>query len=253
MPDYVQRFMENQGPLGPHPKHYTGGWIEVICGSMFSGKTEELIRRVKRAQIAHQKVQVFKPSIDVRYSTGQVASHNGALHTAVTVTGSEEVEALVEPDTNVVAIDEAQFFDEGVVALCDRLAHDGVRVIVAGLDLDFRGEPFGPMPRLMAEAEMVDKLQAICVECGAPASRTQRMIDGQPAAYDDPIIMVGARDYYEARCRHCHEVRGKDEGAGQHIASPASGEEEDHPVQEGRQPTLHIVPNDQIEPKSARL
>src|SRR5438876_5036386 len=111
MPDYVQRFMENQGPLGPHPKHYAGGWIEVVCGSMFSGKTEEVIRRVKRAQIAHQKVQVFKPSIDVRYSTGQVASHNGALHSAVTVTGSEEVEALVEPDTNVVAIDEAQFFD----------------------------------------------------------------------------------------------------------------------------------------------
>ena len=253
MPDYVQRFMENQGPLGPHPKHYAGGWIEVICGSMFSGKTEELIRRVRRAQIARQKVQVFKPSIDVRYSTGQVASHNGALHSAVTVTGSEEVEALVEPDTNVVAIDEAQFFDEGVVDLCERLAHNGVRVIVAGLDLDFRGEPFGPMPRLMAEAEMVDKLQAICVECGAPASRTQRMIDGQPAAYDDPIILVGARDYYEARCRHCHEVRGKDKGAGQHIASPEAGEEEDRPVQEARQPTLHIVPNDQVEPRSARL
>ena len=208
MGDYIQRFMQDQGPLGPHPKHYTGGWIEVICGSMFSGKTEELIRRVKRAQIARQKVQVFKPQIDTRYSTRQVASHNGVLHTAVPVESSADVEPLVKPDTIVVAIDEAQFFDEGVVDLCKRFARRGVRVIVAGLDTDFRGEPFGPMPILMAEAEMVDKLQAICVVCGAPASRTQRMIDGQPANYDDPIIMVGAKENYEARCRHCHEVPG---------------------------------------------
>jgi thymidine kinase len=257
MADYVQRFMENQGPLGPHPKHYTGGWIEVICGSMFSGKTEELIRRVRRAQIARQKVQVFKPSIDVRYSQGQVASHNGALHSAVTVSGSEEIEALLEPDTNVVAIDEAQFFDEGVADLCRRLAHSGVRVIVAGLDLDFRGEPFGPVPRLMAEAEMVDKLQAICVECGAPASRTQRMINGQPAAYDDPIIMVGAKDYYEARCRHCHEVRGKEveaiEQTGMFAPDDAQDSEDGPQNREGRQPTLHIVTSDQVEPRSARL
>jgi thymidine kinase len=256
MADYVQRFMENQGPLGPHPKHYAGGWIEVICGSMFSGKTEELIRRVRRAQIARQKVQVFKPSIDVRYSNGQVASHNGALYTAVTVGDSQQIEALLEPDTNVVAIDEAQFFDEGVVDLCRRLAHGGVRVIVAGLDLDFRGEPFGPMPRLMAEAEMVDKLQAICVECGAPASRTQRMINGQPAAYVDPIIMVGAKDYYEARCRHCHEVRGKEEEQGEtteQTGSFAHDAEQDLPPGEGRQPALHIVPSDQVEPRSARL
>ena len=207
MGDYVQRFMENQGPLGPHPKHYAGGWIEVVCGSMFSGKTEELIRRIRRAQIARQRVQVFKPIIDVRYAAGQVASHNGALHAAVPVNGSSQIGPLIEPDTNVVAIDEAQFFDNGVVDLCKQLAHNGVRVIVAGLDLDFRGEPFGPMPRLMAEAEMVDKLQAICVSCGAPASRTQRVINGEPAAYDDPIIMVGAKESYEARCRHCHEVR----------------------------------------------
>src|SRR5437763_6250024 len=206
--DYVQRFMQDQGPLGPHPKHDAGGWIEVICGSMFSGKTEELIRRVRRAQIAHQKVQVFKPIIDMRYVAGQVASHNGALYSAVPVDNSLEMRERIEPDTNVVAIDEAQFYDEGIVDLCKKLAHGGVRVIVAGLDLDFRGEPFGPMPRLMAEAEMVDKLQAICVECGAPASRTQRLIDGQPAAYDDPVIMVGAKEFYEARCRHCHEVRG---------------------------------------------
>jgi thymidine kinase len=222
--------MQDQGPLGPHPKHYAGGWIEVICGSMFSGKTEELIRRVKRAQIARQKVQVFKPRIDTRYSTGQVASHNGALHTALPVEGSPDIGPLIKPDTNVVAIDEAQFFDEGVVDLCKQLARRGVRVIVAGLDTDFRGEPFGPMPLLMAEAEMVDKLQAICVVCGAPASRTQRMIDGQPANYNDPIIMVGAKENYEARCRHCHEVPGapgtegrQPEGAEGGSAGPQAG------------------------------
>lgn len=223
MGDYVQRYMQDQGPLGPHPKHYAGGWLEVVCGSMFSGKTEELIRRVKRAQIARQKVQVFKPRIDTRYSAVQVASHNGVLHSAIPVGGSAELEGLIEPDTTVVAIDEAQFFDDGVVDLCKRLTHKGVRVIAAGLDLDFRGEPFGPMPLLMAEAEMVDKLQAICVVCGAPASRTQRLIDGQPANYDDPVIMVGAQENYEARCRHCHEVpraaQGADEAPGQEAAS----------------------------------
>jgi thymidine kinase len=200
--------MQDQGPLGPHPKYYAGGWIEVICGSMFSGKTEELIRRVKRAQIARQKVQVFKPHIDTRYSAGQVASHNGVLHSAVAVESSADIEPQIKPDTTVVAIDEAQFFDDGIVDLCRKLANGGVRVIVAGLDTDFRGEPFGPMPALMAEAEMVDKLQAICVVCGAPASRTQRLIDGQPANYIDAIIMVGAKENYEARCRHCHEVPG---------------------------------------------
>jgi thymidine kinase len=221
--DYVQRYMQDQGPLGPHPKHYAGGWIEVVCGSMFSGKTEELIRRVKRAQIARQKVQVFKPRIDTRYAAGQVASHNGALHTAVPVAQSAEIEGLVEPDTTLVAIDEVQFFDAGVVDLCQRLARKGVRVIVAGLDLDFRGEPFGPMPQLMAEAEMVDKLQAICVVCGAPASRTQRIVDGEPASYDDPIIMVGAKESYEARCRHCHEVRKASSSA-----APADAQAEDN-------------------------
>jgi len=206
MGDYVQRFMQDQGPLGPHPRHYTGGWIEVICGSMFSGKTEELIRRIRRAQIARQNVQVFKPQIDLRYAAGQVASHNGALYSAVPVTDSSEIEPLIKPDTTVVAIDEGQFFDSGLVELAQRLAKNGFRVIIAGLDTNFRGEPFGPMPTLMAEAEMVDKLQAICVVCGAPASRTQRMIDGQPADYDDPTILVGARENYEARCRHCHDV-----------------------------------------------
>lgn len=185
----------------------TGGWIEVICGSMFSGKTEELIRRVRRAQIARQKVQVFKHSLDVRYARREVASHNGLQLEATPVENSAQIRALLEPDTTVVAIDEGQFFDDGIVSLCEELADRGLRVIVAGLDLDFRGEPFGPMPQLMARAERVDKLQAICVVCGGPASRTQRLINGQPAAYDDPIILVGAEEVYQARCRGCHQVR----------------------------------------------
>jgi len=174
---------------------------------MFCGKTEELIRRIRRAQIARQKVQVFKPTLDNRYAEREVTSHNGMQMEAMPVESTAQVRELVEPDTTVVALDEAQFFDANVVALCDVLAAQGKRVIVAGLDMDFKGEPFGPMPTLMARAERVDKLQAICVVCGEPASRTQRLIDGQPAAFDDPIILVGAREVYEARCRACHEVR----------------------------------------------
>lgn len=189
----------------------SGGWIEVICGSMFSGKTEELIRRIRRAQIARQKVQVFKHSLDARYAQREVTSHNGLQWEAVPVESTEQLRSLIEPDTNVVAIDEGQFFDEELVDLCEDLADRGVRVIVAGLDMDFRGEPFGPMPQLMARAERVDKLQAICVVCGGPASRTQRLINGQPAAYDDPVIMIGADEVYEARCRGCHQVRGRRE------------------------------------------
>ena len=189
-----------------------GGWIELICGSMFSGKTEELIRRVKRAQIARQKVQVFKPSLDTRYAQEKVSSHSGAHLDATPVREAREILALVEPDTSVVAIDEVQFFDWSIADVCNTLADEGKRVIVAGLDMDFRGEPFGPVPLLMAQAEIVDKLQAICVICGAPASRTQRLINGQPASYDDPVIMVGASEVYEARCRHCHQVPGRPEG-----------------------------------------
>ncbi len=185
------------------------GRVEVICGSMFSGKTEELIRRVRRAQIARQKVQVFKPLLDDRYGTEKVTSHNGLHVEAVPVADAEAIMALVEPDTEVVAIDEVQFFDWRIAQVCNRLAERGVRVIVAGLDMDFRGEPFGPMPLLMAEAELVDKLHAICVVCGRPASRTQRLIDGHPASYDDPVILVGASEVYEARCRHCHQVPGR--------------------------------------------
>jgi thymidine kinase len=185
---------------------YNGGWIEVVCGSMFSGKTEELIRRVRRARIAKQKVQVFKPALDNRYHEEQVSSHNGLHWEAVPVGNAREVLGRLVPETTVVAVDEAQFFDWELSDVCNELAGRGLRVILAGLDMDFRGEPFGPMPLLMAEAEEVTKLQAICVACGAPASRTQRLIDGQPAAYDDPIILVGGSESYEARCRSCHEV-----------------------------------------------
>jgi thymidine kinase len=185
---------------------YDGGWIEVICGSMFSGKTEELIRRLVRAEIAKQKVQVFTPALDIRYKTDQVSSHSGSYYDATVVQTAEEIAALVKDDANVIAIDEVQFFDWTVAELCEKLADGGRRVILAGLDMDFRGEPFGPMPLLMAQAEMVSKLQAICMVCGAPASRTQRLINGRPAHYNDPIIMVGASEVYEARCREHHEV-----------------------------------------------
>ncbi len=182
------------------------GTIEVVCGSMFSGKTEELIRRIKRAQIARKRVQVFKPQIDTRYSSEEVASHDGVRAQAIPVATAAEIADLLQPDVEVVAIDEVQFFDAAIVDLCERLAGDGHRVIVAGLDQDFRGEPFGPIPALMAKAEAVDKLHAICVVCGAAASRTQRLIDGRPASYHDPIILVGAQEAYEARCRQHHEV-----------------------------------------------
>ena len=186
-----------------------GGWIEIICGSMFSGKTEELIRRVRRARIARQKVQVFKPQIDIRYQAEKVSSHDGLHWEALPVANAREILDRLEPDTTVVAVDEAQFFDWQLSEVCGELAQRGLRVILAGLDMDFRGEPFGPMPLLMAEAEEVTKLQAICVVCGAPASRTQRLIDDQPAGYDEPIILVGGSESYEARCRKCHEVPGK--------------------------------------------
>ncbi len=182
------------------------GSIEVICGSMFSGKTDELIRRLRRATIARQKVQVFKPAIDVRYAVEKVTSHAGTDFDAIPIEKSAEILARLQADTTVVAIDEAQFFDDEIVSIVDRLAAQGLRVLVAGLDTDFRGEPFGPMPVLMAKAEHVDKLQAICMQCGEPASRTQRLVNGQPARYDDPVVIVGAAEMYEARCRAHHEV-----------------------------------------------
>jgi thymidine kinase len=186
-------------------KHFHGR-VEVICGSMFSGKTEELIRRVRRAQIAKQSVQVFKPLIDTRYAVGRVTSHNGQDIEGDACASSADIRARLYPETTVVGIDEAQFFSDDLIELVDELAARDVRVIVAGLDLDFRGEPFGPIPRLMCAAEDVVKLHAICVVCGEEASRTQRLVNGQPARYDDPIIMIGAEESYEARCRRHHCV-----------------------------------------------
>lgn len=201
--------------------HHTGH-IEVICGSMFCGKTEELIRRVKRAIIARQKVQVFKPDIDNRYSVEHVSSHNGQNYEAHPIKHSSDLEKLLEPDTTVVAVDEAQFFDHGIIEVVERLADQNIRVIIAGLDMDFRAEPFGPMPYLISVAEEVTKLRAICVVCGEAASRTQRLVNGEPARYDDPIIMVGAKEAYEARCRDHHSVPGAPAKKLNSIASASS-------------------------------
>lgn len=187
------------------------GWVEVICGSMFSGKSEELIRRVRRAKYGKLSVAVFKPAIDDRYAEEYIVSHNGASFTAYPISQSMEIIDIVTDEVDVVGIDEAQFFDENITKVVDHLAKRGIRVIVAGLDTDFRGEPFGQMPKLMALAESVTKLNAICPVCGSPASRTQRLIDGKPASYDDPVIMVGASESYEPRCRHHHEVPNKPE------------------------------------------
>jgi thymidine kinase len=189
-----------------------GGWIEVICGVMFSGKSEELIRRVRRALIAKRRVQVFKSHLDARYSgLYHVSSHDGRTVEAVPIDSPEQILRQLAADTQVVAIDEAQFLQPGIVDLVTTLAENGRRVILAGADTDFRGEPFGPMPQLLAIAEQVDKLHAICVLCGNPASRNQRLIDGKPARYDSPTIMVGGDESYEARCRSCHSVPRRDE------------------------------------------
>ncbi len=186
-------------------KHEVGS-VEVITGSMFSGKTDELIRRLRRATIARQKVQVFKPVIDQRYGNEQVTSHAGTAFDAIPIQKASDILQYLDPETTVVGIDEAQFFDEEIVTLVQDLANRGIRVIVAGLDTDFRGEPFGCMPVLMAQAERVDKLQAICMVCGEPACRTQRLVNGKPAHYNDPVIIVGASELYEARCRKHHIV-----------------------------------------------
>src|SRR5574341_2256641 len=186
--------------MGEKGMKHQRGRIEVICGSMFSGKSEELIRRVRRAEIARLKAQIFKPSLDNRYGIGTVNSHDGRAAEAIAIERPEQILDHLDDETTVVAIDEAQFLHADLVAICRRLAAREIRVIVAGLDLDFRGEPFGPIPALIAQAEQVDKLHAICVVCGAEASRSQRLIDGRPANYDDPVILIGAQEKYEARC-----------------------------------------------------
>lgn len=185
------------------------GWIEVICGSMFAGKTEELLRRVKRLEYAKKNIVVFKPQIDDRYSTNEVVSHNKNKTKSVNISTAKEIFDHIDSNTQVVAIDEIQFLDAEAVNICTHLADKGIRVIVSGLDKDFRGEPFSFMPRLLAAAEYVTKLTAICVKCGDPATRTQRIVNGKPAKYNDPIVLIGAEESYEARCRSCHKVYRK--------------------------------------------
>lgn len=183
------------------------GWIEVITGVMFSGKSEELMRRARRAIIARKQVQVFKSHLDDRYGgIWQVRSHDGSALDAEPVSSALEIVRKLRPDTQVVAIDEAQFLDDGIVKVCNWLADRGIRVIVAGTDMDFRGEPFGPIPQLLAVAERIDKLHAICMVCGDLATRNQRLIDGRPAPAEGPTIQVGGAESYEARCRRCHVV-----------------------------------------------
>ena len=185
------------------------GWIEVIAGVMFSGKSEELIRRVRRATIARKRVQVFKSQLDDRYGTqSAVATHDGTTLEAQSITTAADVMLRLLPDSEVIAVDEVQFLDDGIAGVATELAATGHRVTLAGTDTDFRGEPFAAMPTLMAIAEMVDKLYAICVVCGDPACRNQRLVNRQPAPYHAPTILVGGAETYEARCRHCHEVPG---------------------------------------------
>lgn len=185
-----------------HPRTPWGGWIEVVTGSMFSGKSEELIRRLRRAIIARQRVQVFKPAIDDRYAVTQVVSHSRWRLEAERVARAAEILERLDPRTEVVGIDEGQFFDDDLVRVCNHLADLGKRVIVAGLDMDFRGKAFGPMPELLAVAEDVEKMHAICARCGAAASYTQRLTQAQEQ------VVVGAADIYEARCRRCFDPGG---------------------------------------------
>ena len=185
------------------------GWIEVITGPMFAGKTEELLRRIKRLEYAKKNIVVFKPVIDNRYAEGEVVSHNKNRTKSVNIIKANDIFKYISKETEVIAIDEVQFLDEAVVKILDYLASRGKRVIVSGLDSDFRVEPFSFMPKLLAIAEFVTKLTAVCVVCGAPATKTQRIVDGKPAKYLDPIVLIGASESYEARCRHCHKVYRK--------------------------------------------
>lgn len=184
------------------------GWIEVITGPMFAGKTDELIRRITTLSFANKKVVAFKPKIDDRYDESKISAHNGKRYEAYAISKSSEIKEHVDSDVRVVAIDEVQFFDREIIQVIEDLADSGVRVICAGLDMDFCGRPFGIMPDLLARAEIVTKLEAVCTECGCAATRSQRLIDGKPASEVDPVIMVGANESYEARCRKHHMVPG---------------------------------------------
>ncbi len=190
-------------------QEFQKGWIEVVTGPMFAGKSEELIRRIRTLKYANKNIVCFKPSIDDRYSETSIASHAGGRYKAYPVQNVAQIKSHISKDVDVVAIDEIQFFGEDILPLLDELANSGIRVMCAGLDMDFRGEPFGIMPKLLAKAEFVTKLTASCKVCGEAATRTQRIIDGHPAYYEDPIVVVGASECYEARCRHHHQVPKK--------------------------------------------
>jgi len=190
-------------------QQFQAGWIEVITGPMFAGKSEELIRRIRTLKYANKNIVCFKPSIDNRYSETSIASHAGGKYNAYPVKKADDIVKYVTEDTDVIAIDEIQFFGEEIVPLLDKYANEGKRIMVAGLDLNFRGEPFGIMPILLAKAEFVTKLTAACKICGGAATRTQRIVNGKPAYYEDPIVIVGASECYEARCRKHHEVPHK--------------------------------------------
>ncbi|QIK70877.1 thymidine kinase [Erysipelothrix sp. HDW6C] len=188
---------------------YQEGYVEVITGCMFAGKTEELIRRINTLKYANKNILVFKPAVDNRYSDDEVVSHAGTRVRSVVIDSAVKILEYVTDETDVVAIDEVQFFDDEIVKVCDHLALQGKRVMVAGLDMDFRGEAFGVIPKLMTTAEFVTKLTAVCTKCGAPATRSQRLVNGEPASYNDPVVLVGASEAYEARCRHDHIVYDK--------------------------------------------
>lgn len=185
------------------------GSIEVICGPMFAGKSEEIIRRIRRIEYAKKKVICFKPGIDNRYSPDEIVSHNMTKKKSYVISSSKDILKYLDDDVYAVVIDEVQFLDHDIVSLCEQLANKGIRVIVGGLDLDFRGEPFSVTMELLARAEKVTKLTAICVKCGNEATRTQRIVNGFPAFYEEEIISVGAKEKYEPRCRFCHEVYHK--------------------------------------------
>lgn len=185
-----------------------GGWIELICGCMFSGKTEELVRRILDTRNPGEKVIVFKPLLDTRHEKMAIVSHKGSKIDAIAVGGSSELAAYVNEGVGMIAVDEVQFFDEGITDTLQSFANRGFRVVAAGLDVDFRGEPFGPMSALMPVSDYITKLHASCSVCGAPASRTQRLIAGSPAHYSDPLLLVGAGESYEPRCRLHHCVPG---------------------------------------------
>ena len=192
-------------------QQYQSGWLEVICGCMFAGKTEELIRRLHVLSYAEKTMAIFKPAIDNRYSEQEIVSHAGNHIPCYSIREARDILKHVSPDTDVVAVDEVQFFDMAIVDVLNHLAKKGIRVMAAGLDMDFRGVPFPVMSHLLGTAEFVTKLTAICSKCGAPATRSQRFVNGKPADFYDPIVLIGASESYEARCRHCHDVPGKDD------------------------------------------